>query len=40
LRAVRDCAPFKLPAAKYEWWKEVAVDFDPAKLFPLRDMRR
>ncbi len=34
LRAVRSCAPFSfLPAAKYEAWKDVIVDFDPRDMF-------
>jgi hypothetical protein len=33
-RAVRSCAPFNLPAEKYEAWREVKVTFDP------RDMGR
>jgi outer membrane biosynthesis protein TonB len=34
LRAVRTCAPFSfLPAAKYEAWKDVIVDFDPRDMF-------
>ena len=34
LRAVRSCAPYSfLPAAKYEAWKDVIVDFDPRDMF-------
>jgi colicin import membrane protein len=34
LRAVRTCAPYTfLPAAKYEAWKDVIVDFDPRDMF-------
>ena len=34
LRAVRTCAPYSfLPAAKYEAWKDVIVDFDPRDMF-------
>ena len=34
LRAVRSCAPYTfLPAAKYEAWKDVLVDFDPRDMF-------
>jgi hypothetical protein len=29
LRAVRQCTPLKLPADRYEVWKEVEVTFDP-----------
>jgi colicin import membrane protein len=32
-RAVRRCQPFRLPAAKYEAWREVEVKFDPNDLF-------
>jgi colicin import membrane protein len=32
-RAIRRCAPYKLPIAKYDAWKDVDVSFDP------RDMR-
>ena len=34
LRAVRTCAPYSfLPAAKYEAWEDVIVDFDPRDMF-------
>jgi colicin import membrane protein len=34
LRAVRSCAPYTfLPAAKYDAWKDVIVDFDPRDMF-------
>ena len=34
VRAVRTCAPYTfLPAAKYEAWKDVIVDFDPRDMF-------
>lgn len=33
LRAVRKCAPFNLPADKYETWAEVVVNFDPTDMF-------
>jgi len=34
VRAVRKCAPFSfLPAAKYEAWKDVEVNFDPREMF-------
>src|SRR5262249_16633258 len=33
LRAVRRCAPYKLPIAKYEVWKDVEVTFDPRDMF-------
>jgi outer membrane biosynthesis protein TonB len=32
-RAVRRCAPFRLPAAKYEAWRDVEVKFDPNDMF-------
>ena len=36
LLAVRRCAPLKLPADKYELWKEVMVVFDPRSALILR----
>ena len=34
IRAVRRCAPYTfMPAAKYESWKDVEVNFDPRELF-------
>lgn len=33
MRAVRRCAPYMLPAAKYEVWKDVEVTFDPRDMF-------
>jgi outer membrane biosynthesis protein TonB len=33
LRAVRRCAPYRLPAAKYDVWKEVEINFDPRQMF-------
>jgi colicin import membrane protein len=33
LRAIRSCAPYNfMPAAKYEAWKEVEVNFDPRDM--------
>ena len=33
-RGIRKCAPFSfMPAAKYEAWKEVEVNFDPREMF-------
>jgi colicin import membrane protein len=32
-RAVRRCQPFRLPAAKYEAWRDVEVKFDPNEMF-------
>ncbi len=33
VRAVQKCAPFNLPADKYETWAEVVVNFDPSEMF-------
>src|SRR5262249_42271324 len=34
LRGIRKCAPFSfMPAAKYEAWKDVEVNFDPREMF-------
>jgi hypothetical protein len=32
LRAVRRCAPYILPAEKYDAWREVKVTFDPQDM--------
>ena len=32
LRAVRQCAPYNLPAEKYDAWKQVKVTFDPREM--------
>lgn len=32
-RAVLQCQPYRLPAAKYDAWKDVEVTFDPRDLF-------
>ncbi len=32
-RAVVRCAPYNLPAEKYETWAEVVVNFDPSEMF-------
>ena len=32
-RAVLQCAPYTLPADKYETWAEVIVNFDPSEMF-------
>jgi colicin import membrane protein len=32
LRAVRRCAPYDLPADKYDAWKQVKVTFDPKDM--------
>jgi colicin import membrane protein len=35
-RAVRKCAPYTfMPAAKYEAWKVIEVNFDPKQMFGL-----
>jgi TonB family protein len=39
LRAVRECAPFKLPAATYEQWQEVEVHFDATRMFSSATLR-
>ena len=31
-KAVYGCAPYKLPSAQYEKWKEIVVVFDPRSL--------
>lgn len=33
LRAVRRCAPYNLPAEKYDSWREIVVTFDPREMF-------
>ncbi|WP_427025827.1 hypothetical protein ACP4J4_07940 [Aureimonas ureilytica] len=33
IRAVRRCAPYNLPAEKYETWADVTVNFDPSQMF-------
>ena len=32
IRAVKMCAPYKLPVEKYDTWSEVTVTFDPTKM--------
>ena len=32
-RAVMICAPYRLPADKYDTWKDVVVNFDPTQMF-------
>ena len=32
-RAMRRCAPYQLPADKYDTWSEVVVNFDPREMF-------
>src|SRR5262245_34903851 len=29
IQAIRECQPFKLPAARYHVWKDIVWDFDP-----------
>ncbi|MFC5385629.1 hypothetical protein ACFPLB_06560 [Aquamicrobium segne] len=33
VRAVQKCAPFNLPADKYDSWSEIVVNFDPSDMF-------
>lgn len=33
VRAVRRCAPYSLPAEKYDTWAQVTVNFDPSQMF-------
>jgi colicin import membrane protein len=33
IRAVQKCAPFNLPADKYDTWSEVVVNFDPSDMY-------
>ena len=32
-RAVSRCAPYNLPAEKYDAWADVIVNFDPSEMF-------
>ncbi len=32
-RAIRRCAPYKMPVAKYEIWQDVEVTFDPRDMY-------
>lgn len=32
-RAILQCSPFKLPANKYEVWRELTLRFDPSRMF-------
>ena len=32
-RAVLRCQPYQLPAAKYDTWRQVIVNFDPREMF-------
>ena len=31
-RAIHMCAPYKLPADKYQQWKDITLSFDPRKM--------
>ena len=33
LRAIRRCAPYELPQASYEQWREMELKFDPREMF-------
>jgi colicin import membrane protein len=33
LRAVQACEPFSLPPAKYDFWKDIVLNFDPRDMF-------
>lgn len=33
MRAIRRCAPYRLPIAKYDVWRSVEVTFDPRDMF-------
>ena len=33
VRAVLRCGPYKLPAAKYDRWKSIVLNFDPREMF-------
>lgn len=32
LRAVRRCAPYRLPVEKYATWREIEMNFDPSQM--------
>jgi colicin import membrane protein len=32
-RAIRRCAPYKMPIAKYDIWRDVEVTFDPREMY-------
>ena len=36
LRAVQACEPYSLPPAKYEFWKDIVLNFDPRDMFKPR----
>jgi colicin import membrane protein len=33
LRAVQACEPYSLPPAKYDFWKDIVLNFDPRDMF-------
>jgi hypothetical protein len=33
IRAAEACQPYPLPAAKYEVWKDIVLNFDPRDMF-------
>jgi len=33
VRAVQACEPYSLPPAKYEYWKDIVLNFDPRDMF-------
>jgi len=33
IRAVQACEPYSLPPAKYEFWKDIVLNFDPRDMF-------
>jgi colicin import membrane protein len=33
VRAVQACEPYSLPPAKYEFWKDIVLNFDPRDMF-------
>jgi hypothetical protein len=32
LRAIYTCAPYKLPADRYNQWQEITLNFDPRQM--------
>jgi hypothetical protein len=32
-RAIYTCQPYKLPADRYNDWRDITIDFDPRKMF-------
>ncbi len=33
VRAVQSCQPIRLPAAQYDYWQDVEVNFDPKAMY-------